>query len=85
MRDHRALAGNVSFALADTLASADALSLAHLGRILAWSDDGDPVEPLPPAPIAVAGAGATGGEGGHEAGRPRADHQEVAVEEALVV
>ena len=55
MRDGRALAGNVSFALANTLVTKDALSYSHLGKMLAWGDGGDRVEALPPAPIFVTG------------------------------
>jgi len=55
MRERRALAGNVSFALANTLASAEALSFAQLGKLLAWGDGGGSVEALPPAPIVVHG------------------------------
>ena len=53
MRERRALAGNVSFALANTLASADALSYDRLGRLLV--SDEDRVEALPPAPVVVQG------------------------------
>jgi hypothetical protein len=53
MREHRALAGNVSFALSNTLASADALSYERLGRLIAGQEDR--VEALPPAPVAVQG------------------------------
>jgi hypothetical protein len=55
MRDGRALAGNASFALANTLVTADALSYRNLGGMLAWGDGADRVEALPPAPIRVAG------------------------------
>ena len=55
MREHRALAGNESFALANTLVSADALSYANLGDLLAWSERADAVATLPPAPMRVQG------------------------------
>ena len=55
MRDGRALAGNASFALANTLVAKDALSYRNLGGMLAWGDGGDRVEALPPVPILVAG------------------------------
>lgn len=54
MRERRALAGNESFALANTLVTADALSFASFGKLLAWGE-GDRVEALPPAPIPVQG------------------------------
>lgn len=55
MREWRALAGNESFALANTLVPADALSFASLGRLLAWGEGDDRVEAPPPAPIVVQG------------------------------
>lgn len=55
MKAHQALAGNVSFALANTLVAADALSLASLPTVLAWREDAAGVDALPPAAIAVAG------------------------------
>jgi hypothetical protein len=55
MRDGRALAGNASFALANTLVARDTLSYRNLGAMLAWGEGGDRVEALPPAPIVVAG------------------------------
>jgi hypothetical protein len=53
MHEGRALARNASFALANTLASAGALSYDRLGRLLA--EDEDRAEALPPAPIVVQG------------------------------
>jgi len=55
MREHAALAGNTSFALANTLASADALSLPNLGDLLAPHRGNDAVPP-PPAAMRVHGA-----------------------------
>jgi len=55
MREHRALAGNVSFTFANTLVSADALSYRRVGELLAWGDESDRVDPLPPAAIVVPG------------------------------
>jgi hypothetical protein len=55
MREGGALAGNASFGLANTLASADALSFAGLGRMLAWGDAAARVEAPLPAHIAVPG------------------------------
>jgi hypothetical protein len=54
MREHRALAGNGAFALANTLVAADALSYEQLGTLLASRDDGR-VQALPPAPVVVPG------------------------------
>jgi hypothetical protein len=54
MREGGALAGNVTVALANTLASAEALSYTQLGKLLAWSEHGS-VEALPPAPVVVQG------------------------------
>jgi hypothetical protein len=54
MREHRALAGNTAFALANSLVSANALSYEHLGELLAWGE-GDRAQALPPAPIVVPG------------------------------
>ena len=56
MREHAALAGNTSFALANTLASADALSLPNLGDLLAPHRGNDAVQPPPPAAMRVHGA-----------------------------
>jgi hypothetical protein len=56
MREHAALAGNTSFALANTLVAADALSCANLGDLLAPHQGNDAVQPLPPAAMRVPGA-----------------------------
>ena len=55
LRGNRALAGNESLALANTLAGADALSYAALGGLIAWRESEGRVQPVPPAPIVVAG------------------------------
>jgi len=55
MREHGALAGNASIALANTLVPADALSYPHLADLLAWGD-GEHAQALPPAPIVVTGS-----------------------------
>jgi hypothetical protein len=54
MREHRALAGNTAFALANTLVSANALSFEHLGERLEWGGS-DRAQALPPAPVVVPG------------------------------
>jgi hypothetical protein len=67
LREHDALNGNRSFALADSLVQADALDLARLPQILAWqrlqdhagADPAEGLRTLPPAHIRV-GAGREG-------------------------
>jgi hypothetical protein len=63
LRDGGALAGNQTFALADALASVDAIDLPHLPRLLSWQALPEAVpgggrrpaaHALPPAPIALA-------------------------------
>jgi hypothetical protein len=69
LREHDALRGNRTFALADSLVQADALDVARLPEILAWQRLGEsardaPVaglRTLPPAPIHVS----AGREGVH--------------------
>ena len=64
LREHGALAGNRSFALANVLVAADALDVAQLPALHAWRTLRDATEPgavvppraLAPAPIAVASA-----------------------------
>jgi len=60
LREHRALGGSETFALAPALVGADAFDLARLPQLLAWqrqAADGsvDHLD-LPPAPIATKGA-----------------------------
>ena len=67
LRDHGALGGSQSFALADALVSADAIDLARSPEIFAWQalSDSKPAEfsprALPPAPLNFPG----GREGVH--------------------
>jgi len=55
--EHRALAGNEAFGLADALVAADAVDIPRLSELLAWQRLAGRREPvardLPPAPIAV--------------------------------
>jgi len=60
LREHGALAGNESFALANTLVAAEAIDIGHLASIDAWRDLGDDsiarmreLPGLSPAPIAI--------------------------------
>jgi hypothetical protein len=57
LREHRALAGNEAFGLADTLVAADAVDLTRLRELLAWqrlAGEGDPSRPdLAPTPITL--------------------------------
>jgi hypothetical protein len=58
LREHRALAGNQSFALANVLVSASAIDLAQLPDLLArraLTEDAAPVHVPVPAPIALRG------------------------------
>jgi hypothetical protein len=58
LREHRALAGNQSFALASVLVSASAIDLAQLPDLLArraLSEDAAPAQVPQPAPIALRG------------------------------
>jgi hypothetical protein len=55
--EHRALAGNESFGLADALVAADAIDIPRLSELLAWQrlagKRGSVERDLPPTPIAV--------------------------------
>lgn len=57
LREHRALAGNLSFALGNALVAADAVDVTRLPLLLDWqrramAETGAPLD-LPPTPIAV--------------------------------
>jgi len=58
LREHGALAGNQSFALANALVAAGAIDLAHLPELLAWRalpETAPFMRPLEPAPITLSG------------------------------
>lgn len=58
LREHGALSGNQTFALANALVAAGALDLAHLPNLLAWRalpDAASSVRALEPAPILLSG------------------------------
>ena len=59
LREHRALGGSQTFALASALVAADAIEVARLSALLAWQKlEGAAVaHDLPPAPIEVAPGG----------------------------
>lgn len=65
LREHHALAGSQSFALANALVAADAIDIAHWSALLSWQRlvAGAPpaTHDLPPTPIAVP----CGGQGVH--------------------
>ncbi len=57
LREHRALAGNQTFAFANALVAADAIDIPHWSALLSWQSldggAGAATRDLPPTPIAV--------------------------------
>jgi hypothetical protein len=56
LREHGALAGNETFALAPSLVASDAIDVSRLGRLYAWQRLGDnegATRDFPPTPIAL--------------------------------